>query len=183
MDWLWLTPAQARQIARHALDDAPHEACGLIGGLNGRASVITPAPNVASQPDTHYEVDPATLVATLTSFERNGLDLIGIYHSHPNHPPAPSASDLALALYPDTAYLIVSLQRGEPELAAWTLTHGRAERIHLHIAEEPPQPEDAGMSSAQRLAVILAALLAVAAFLMISISLLPPAPRIPAALP
>jgi proteasome lid subunit RPN8/RPN11 len=179
MNALWLTPEQARMIAQHALDEAPREACGLIGGVDGRAEAVIPARNVAAEPETTYELDPRTLVEAMRQFHEAGLSLIGLYHSHPGGPPSPSQSDIALATYPDTAYVIVGLRAGEPELAAWRIRHGRVERLALHVGTEPPPADTGPMSQAQKAAVILTALLAVAAFLAIAISLLPPAPRIP----
>lgn len=179
MDGLWLTPEQARQIARHALDETPREACGLIGGVGSRAVQVIATPNVADQPETRYEVDPAALVQALAVFQASGLDLIGFYHSHPKDPPAPSASDIALAYYPNNAYVIVSLRSGEPELAAWQIAQGSAERVPLHLDGVPPPDDNAPMTSSQKVAIIVSALLAVAAFLAIALSLLPPAPRIP----
>lgn len=180
MDGLWLTPAQARQIGQHARADAPREVCGLIGGVGVRAVQIVATPNVAAESETCYEVDPAAFVQAMRMFQTSGLELIGFYHSHPNDPPAPSATDVALATYPHTAYLIVSLRTGEPELAAWQMAHGDTERIPLYIGLEPPPDDHAPMRRAQKVAIIVSALLAVAAFLAIAISLLPPAPRIPA---
>ena len=183
MNGLWLTPEQARQIGDHALADAPREACGLIGGVGGQARLVVATPNVAAEPRGHYEVDPAALVQTVKRFQAAGLDLIGFYHSHPQGPPAPSQTDLALATYPETPYLIVGLRGGEPELAAGSLAHGSAERLDLHVGLEPPPADSGPLTRAQVVAILLSAALAVAAFLAISISLLPPAPRIVAPLP
>jgi proteasome lid subunit RPN8/RPN11 len=178
MNGLWLTPEQARQIGAHALAEAPREVCGLIGGSGGQARHIIAAPNVATEPETRYEIAPAVLVAGVMQFQAAGLDLIGLYHSHPHGPPAPSRTDLALATYPDAVYLIVGLRTGEPELAAWRLAGGRAERLPLHVGTEPPPPDSGPLSHSQKVAILLSAILAVAAFLAISLSLLPPAPRI-----
>ena len=183
MDGLWLTPEQARQIGTHALAEAPREACGLIGGVGGQAQRIIAAPNVAAEPTLHYEIEPAALVAGLMQLQAAGLELIGFYHSHPQGPPSPSQTDLALATYPDAAYVIVGLRGGEPELAVWRLANGSADRLPLHVGLEPPPPDSGALSRAQKIAIVLSAVLAVAAFLAISLWLLPPAPRIIAPLP
>jgi len=183
MDGLWLTPEQARQIGAHALAEAPHEACGLIGGAGGRALRIFAAPNVAVEPTLHYEIDPAALAECMMQLQAAGLDLIGFYHSHPQGPPSPSQTDVALATYPDAAYLIVGLRSGEPELAVWRLAYGSADRLFLHVSMEPPPADSGSLSRAQKIAIVLSAVLAVAAFLAISLWLLPPAPRIVTPLP
>lgn len=179
MDVLWLTPEQAREIGSYALEAAPHEACGIIGGTGRQAQRIIPTANVATNPTEYYEIDPRALVAAMMQLRTANLDLIGFYHSHPQGAPVPSRSDIALATYPDMAYLIVGLNSGEPELAAWRLKHGDADSLPLHIANEPPPYDSGTLSRAQIAAILLSAILAVAAFLAISVSLLPPAPRIP----
>lgn len=179
MDVLWLTPQQAREIGRAALDGAPREVCGVIGGRGAQALKIIPTPNVAPDPTQYYEIDPQALVNALMQLRADSLDVIGFYHSHPHSAPVPSRTDVALSAYPDAAMLIVGLKTGEPELAAWRVRYGSAERITLHVADVPPAEDTGRLSEAQVTAIILSAILAVAAFLGISLSLLPPAPPIP----
>jgi proteasome lid subunit RPN8/RPN11 len=179
MDVLWLTPQQAREIGSAALQGAPHEVCGVIGGRGAQALRIIPTPNVAPDPTQYYEIDPRALVDAMMTLRSEKLDVIGFYHSHPHSAPVPSRTDVALAAYPDTAMLIVGLRNGAPELAAWRVRHGNAERMTLHVADVPPPADSGRLSQAQVTAIILSAVLAVAAFLGISISLLPPAPPIP----
>src|SRR5688572_6552238 len=83
MRYLWLSSEQAHAIARHALNEAPREACGIIGGLDDRARLIVPVPNVAPSPLTAYHLDDAVLARTLMQLRSQGLSIIGFYHSHP----------------------------------------------------------------------------------------------------
>lgn len=176
---LWLTDQQAQQIARHALETAPQEACGVIGGIDGRALRIIPIPNTASDPQHHYTLDHAAFVKAIFSLEREGLSLIGFYHSHPGGDPIPSQTDIREANYPDTAYLIIGLRNQRPTLAAWRLNYGQVERIELHIGDEPPDPEThQPLSRAQVIAILITALLAFAVMIAISFALLPPAPEL-----
>ncbi len=100
----------------HARAEYPNEACGLLRGRSGRVTGFLAARNVAATPQTDYEVDAESLLRAL-SWEDEGDELIAIYHSHPHSPPDPSAVDAARAFYPDSVYLILSLQNPqEPQL-------------------------------------------------------------------
>jgi proteasome lid subunit RPN8/RPN11 len=58
--------------------------------------------------------------------QRNGLDIVGFYHSHPDHPARPSDTDLAEATLPGYSYVIVSVVAGRSEdMTAWTLSANR----------------------------------------------------------
>ena len=179
MRTLWLTRAQAETIGRHALAERPDEACGIIGGREGRVERILPVTNIAPDPREHYTLDHTELGRALLAFERDGLDLIAFYHSHPHSDPIPSRTDVALATYPDTPYLIVGLHSGDPEFAAWRLAGGDAERVPLHIGEAPPVEDEDALSRAQKAAIIISAALALVVMLVVSLSLLPPAPELP----
>jgi proteasome lid subunit RPN8/RPN11 len=68
-----------------------------------------------------YWIDPADLMATQKSARQQGLEIIGIFHSHPDHPAVPSECDRALA-WPVYSYLIVSVVRGQVvDLKSWRL--------------------------------------------------------------
>jgi desampylase len=176
--YLWLSSEQARAIARHALEDAPREACGIIGGSDHRVTVIVPVANIAPDPVTTYRLDDTVLGRTLMQFHAQGLSLIGFYHSHPDGAPVPSRTDIRLASYPDTAYLIVGIGSGTPEFAGWEINAGEAYALPLHIGENPPSSDNGPLSRAQKVAIIIGALVAFAIMLIISLSLLPPAPEI-----
>jgi proteasome lid subunit RPN8/RPN11 len=180
MRYLWLTDEQARVIAGHARAEAPRETCGIIGGVDGQAKRIIPAANVAAEPLHMYTLDPAALVKAAMELRADGLEIIGFYHSHPESAPRPSQTDIRLASYPDTAYLIVSLAKDDAEFSAWRIQYGEVQRLPLHVGSEPPEvADDAPLSKAQKAAIIISALLAFAIMLTISLSLLPPAPEIP----
>jgi proteasome lid subunit RPN8/RPN11 len=178
---LWLTDAQAGAILAHARAEAPREACGLVAGVPERgvyrAVEIIPVANNASDPLHLYQMDERELARQITSLNARGLTLVGLYHSHPAGDPIPSPVDIAQAAYPDTAYLIVGLKRGE--LAAWTIRFGQVRSVDLHIGNQPPAQTNAPLSRAQQTAIIAAALLAFVLLIVISLSLLPPAPVIP----
>ena len=105
----------------HARSEYPREACGLLRGREGRVTGFLAAHNVAQTPYQDYEVDAESLLRALT-WEDEGDELIAIYHSHPTSPAYPSAVDAGRAFYPDSVYLILSLQnRDAPQLQGYFL--------------------------------------------------------------
>ena len=110
----------------HARSEFPREACGLLRGRGNRVSGFLAARNVAQTPQRDYQVDAESLLRAL-AWEDEGDELIAIYHSHPASAAYPSAVDAAKAFYPDSVYLIISLQnRDAPHLQGFFL---RAEAI------------------------------------------------------
>ncbi|MEO8395776.1 MAG: M67 family metallopeptidase [Chloroflexota bacterium] len=175
---MWLTPEQAQTLIAHAHAEAPNEACGIIAGRGERAVEITPIPNAAADPQHSYYMDERRLVETLSSLSARHLDLIGFYHCHPQTDPIPSTTDIKQASYPDTPYLIVGLKGTEARLAAWTMRFGQVSEVPLHIGLQAPLPTPA-LSPAQKIAILLSALIAFILLIVLSLSLLPPAPHIP----
>lgn len=104
----------------------PHEACGLlVGRTSARAAVVervATARNLAvDRPADRYLLDPDDFRAADAAARRDGLDIVGIWHSHPDHPARPSATDLKAA-WPGYSYLIVSLTAtGVQERRCWRL--------------------------------------------------------------
>jgi proteasome lid subunit RPN8/RPN11 len=174
---LWITPIQAEMIARQALDNRLKEVCGILAGVGEQVREIIPIQNAASDPAHFFQLDERSFTQAMFDIERTGLSLIGIYHSHPNGDPIPSQVDIQQANYPDTAYVIVGLNHSEPRLAAWQIRPGEVNRIDLHVSTQAPPPQQT-LSKAEKTAIILAALIAFAFMLVLSLSLLPPAPII-----
>jgi proteasome lid subunit RPN8/RPN11 len=121
---LQLSTDQFAEIIAHAREAAPHECCGLIGGLTkGKAQTIYRARNVAADPLTAYEAAPEDLFAAQRAMREGGEQLLAIYHSHPRSKvPEPSGTDIRLAYYPSAVYLIVGLAGSEPCLRAFSIS-------------------------------------------------------------
>lgn len=112
-----------RTIEDHAREAFPEECCGfLIGHLSERKRVVEArrGKNVAPENRARrYVVDPLELLHADDEARAGGLDLVGIYHSHPGHPAVPSEFDRSHAT-PWYSYVIVSIEDREPrEIAAW----------------------------------------------------------------
>lgn len=175
---LWLSREQSRVIVEHIRAEAPREACGIIAGRGTRAQLIIPIPNMAAEPLHTYHMDERRLAETLAGLDSSGLELVGLYHSHPSSEPIPSPTDIQQASYPDTPYLIVGMKGGEPKLAAWSIRYGQVTPVVLHVGDEPP-PETPALSNAQKTAILVSAGIALILMIVIALSLLPPAPIIP----
>lgn len=123
-------------VRRHGQDRYPEECCGfLLGRLEeeGRKVIVSsePAENVrAENRERRYTIAPEDYLAADRDAQRRGLDIVGFYHSHPDHPARPSATDLAEATFPEFVYVIASVRNGEADdLTAWTLAHDRSQFI------------------------------------------------------
>ena len=135
---LILPKAIYEEIIAHAREGYPEEVCGLISGRDGRATALYRARNIAEDRVMNYTVDPHTLLKQV-EFEERGEVMVAIYHSHPVSPPYPSATDARQAFYPDTVYIICSLQDQErPKMRGWRLVQGEPRR-----AEHLPEGVDA----------------------------------------
>lgn len=84
-------------LTRRAKAAHPQECCGILTGIANRITAAIPAANVHPSPETHFEIDPATLIAAHRATREGGDAVLGYYHSHPNGPAQPSAEDQAQA--------------------------------------------------------------------------------------
>src|SRR5713101_1745596 len=116
------------QMLSAARAAGPQECCGLLGGRDDVISAAFPAPNALASP-TAFEIAPTELFRIFRAMRATGLEHLGIYHSHPASENTPSPRDIEDALYPGTAYFIVSP-------AAETKSAVRAFRIRDgHVSE------------------------------------------------
>jgi proteasome lid subunit RPN8/RPN11 len=88
---------------------APIEACGILAGKDDKAEMLFEMTNAEHRKD-HFMMEPREQFATVKDIRSAGLEMLAIYHSHPETPARPSAEDIRLALTPNVVYVIVSLQ-------------------------------------------------------------------------
>ena len=120
------------ELLEHAHDEAPNECCGLIGGEDEVAKTVYRARNAEASP-LRYNLDPQDQFRIMTEMEERGEDLSAIYHSHTASPAYPSQTDINLAAYPDTVYLIVSLAEGEKDLRGFRIEDGEVTEVDLDV--------------------------------------------------
>lgn len=95
---------------------------------------IFEATNAAQNLATAYEIAPQELFSLVRKIRSAGLELMGIYHSHPNGKNEPSPRDIELAYYPDTSYIIVSPQPDAPRpVRAFSIRDGRATELDIEM--------------------------------------------------
>jgi proteasome lid subunit RPN8/RPN11 len=111
-----------REIIAHAKEEAPEEVCGWLAGKGNRAVRAYRVPNAAEDPTRTFTMQPEGQLASMRKIRVAGLDLTATYHSHPRTSAEPSARDLALAAYPGSFHVIVSLTGGEPEVRCHRIT-------------------------------------------------------------
>jgi [CysO sulfur-carrier protein]-S-L-cysteine hydrolase len=106
----------------HAYADAPNECCGVLLGRGEVVDVVISCRNVHETPRIRYTMHAEDLFRVDRLQNERGWDLVGIYHSHPVTEPEPSATDRALAAYPDARYVIISLRDpARAEVRAWRI--------------------------------------------------------------
>ena len=114
------------------------EVCGLLLGSADRVDAALPCRNVASDPATAFEIDPAQLIAALRAERGGGPQVVGCYHSHPSGDATPSARDAAGATANGWVWVIV---RGGEVRAFRAIEHGA---IHGRFAPLFVSPATAG---------------------------------------
>ena len=114
-------------VVDHALEAAPYEACGVLGGSFGRTSSrieqVEPAANAAASPEVEYALDPGEQFELMEAIREGGREVVGFYHSHPVGPPGPSQADARRATWPDYSYVIAVLD-GHPFVGSWRWNEG-----------------------------------------------------------
>jgi proteasome lid subunit RPN8/RPN11 len=126
----------ANRLLRHAQQSPDKEICGLIASKDGIPANCYLIDNVATTPRRLFSMDPAQQIAALRTMRERGEELFAIYHSHPSAPAFPSATDLAQAQYPETLYLIISLQtRGVLEMQGFMLRDHNVREVPLEIVD------------------------------------------------
>jgi proteasome lid subunit RPN8/RPN11 len=133
-----------QQLIDHARSEAPNEACGLIVGdrpaaEGGQALRWEPTRNKAAS-QVRYEIHPDDLLRLTLATEDANEAFWAIVHSHPATPARPSQTDLGLAFYPDSLYVLVSLSpdeadpsSGAPSVRAWRILDGEATEVELLV--------------------------------------------------
>jgi len=140
MDMVRLPAALYERMLAHLYSLYPEEACGLIGGRDGLAERLYHVENILHSP-VAYEMEPLQQIRAILAIEAEGMDLLAIYHSHPDGPARPSPSDVAQAYYPEQAQLIVSLaDRARPSLRAFLIADGNIREIDCIIDENDDRP-------------------------------------------
>ncbi len=111
----------------------PNEACGILAGKEGRAQKVYAMVNVENSPSTFF-MDAKEQLLVMKEMRSLGLEMVGIYHSHVASYAYPSAHDVEMAFYPDTAYVIVSLaDKDSPGIRSFRIKEGKITEEEVKI--------------------------------------------------
>jgi proteasome lid subunit RPN8/RPN11 len=124
-----------REIVERMLEEAhnalPLECCGLLAGTGGVITRLLAATNALAS-STQFEIAPAELFALFREMRRDGLEHLGIYHSHPTGKNEPSPLDVERANYPEAAHFIIS-PGADPALRAFLIRGQQVEELEIRI--------------------------------------------------
>jgi len=144
---LQMKKRELESIRAHAAQDYPRECCGVLLGKaeadGKRVTEVVPLANLRHDPNRAQEIlplddpgreteknrfliDPLDQLRVEKDARARGLDVLGYYHSHPDHPARPSNYDRDHA-WPWYSYVIISVERGVPkDLTSWVLAEDRS---------------------------------------------------------
>lgn len=112
-------PTSAYDALRlHGEETYPHECCGvLLGEMNGEGRLVKTVVRCGNtrtdSPQNRYHIDPKELVKIQREGRERGEDIVGFYHSHPDHPAQWSKTDLAEAHWIGCSYVITAIEKGK----------------------------------------------------------------------
>ena len=111
------------ELRRHGEETYPHECCGILLGAadwEKDERTVTRALRCgntrADSPHNRYHIDERELIAAQKQARERGEDIVGFYHSHPDHPARWSATDLADAHWLGCSYVITSVSNGKADV-------------------------------------------------------------------
>ncbi len=115
---LKIRQSELDSLRRHGEETYPHECCGvLLGRMQDDerqvAEIVRCGNTRDDRPQDRYHIDPRELVRIQRQGRERGLDIIGFYHSHPDHPAQWSQTDLAEAHWIGCSYVITSVEAGQ----------------------------------------------------------------------
>ncbi|GHV06539.1 Mov34/MPN/PAD-1 family protein [Spirochaetia bacterium] len=128
-----LGPEFFAQMTAHARSGLPNESCGLFAGTidkttDGEEKTVTAIyclKNTDESPE-HFSMAPEDQFNAIKDIRKQGLSLLGNFHSHPATPARPSEEDIRLAFDPSLSYIIISLKDAEPVLKSFSIRGGVA---------------------------------------------------------
>jgi proteasome lid subunit RPN8/RPN11 len=129
---LSLTKEQLQQMIDHVASQSPLEACGLLAGRNSKVEAVIEVTNQARS-EVRFEMQPVEQLKAFEWIEANGLELVGIFHSHPAGPETVSPTDVAESAY-DVAHVILSRVNGAWQARGFWIKDGTFGEAPLQIS-------------------------------------------------
>ncbi len=113
------------EMLAHAHSEYPNECCGLLAGKESQVTKLYRMTNTHHSPVSYF-MDPKEQFTVFKDIRTEGTEMLAIYHSHPHTLAYPSSTDVGLAYYSDSLYIIISLERRDhPVVNAYRIIEGK----------------------------------------------------------
>ena len=135
---LQILKSALKALQDHACEGYPHEVVGILAGSRSehRVSKVKPLINERAETHNRYKVSALLLMRAEQALEAEGFEIVGYYHSHPDHPSQYSQYDQDHAL-PNMSYLITAVHSGQiHQTQSWRLKEDRSAMDEEMIIEE-----------------------------------------------
>jgi proteasome lid subunit RPN8/RPN11 len=138
---LQISQSDFEALRRHGEETYPHECCGVMlgtmeEGLNVVKETVRCGNTRDDSPHNRYHIDPKELVRIQRQGRERGFDIVGFYHSHPDHPARWSQTDFAEAHWIGCSYVITSVEKGKAVLTNSYALTGITEEDKQFVDEE-----------------------------------------------
>ena len=121
------------QMLSHLESAYPKEGCGILAGRGSRVTTWYPMANTENSP-VSYLMSPKEQLQVMKQMREDRVDMLAIVHSHVASAAYPSSHDVAMAFYPDVAYIVVSLaNRARPEAKSFLIRDGKISEDGLQV--------------------------------------------------
>ena len=130
---LYLNKKQKEELVKHSKKEAPNEVCGILAGKDQRVEKIYQMTNTDRSSKTFF-MDPKQQLKVMKEIRNQGLEMVGIYHSHLDTEAYPSAHDVELAYCPEVSCVIVSVKdRPNPSVRSFRIVEGKITEEEVKI--------------------------------------------------
>jgi len=124
------------QMLRQAKARAPVEACGILAGRGGQVEKLYEMKN-ADQSSNHFMMEPKEQFKVVKDIRASRLEMLAIYHSHPETPARPSREDIRLALTPGVTYVILSIEDEQaPVIKGFRIRDGQIVEVPVSVTKD-----------------------------------------------
>lgn len=126
------------ELVNHAISGAPFEICGIISGETSendtrKAGKIYRMTNTDKSERT-FLMDPKEQLKVMKGMRNNNEEMVAIYHSHPATRAYPSSTDVGMSFYPDTSFIIISLEnKNKPYMKSYNIRDGKITEEEIKI--------------------------------------------------
>ena len=124
------------QLIGQCQREFPSEACGILAGRNNTIEKVYPLANISDNPKLCYAIDSKELLSLFKQLRNENLEMLAIYHSHIDVEAYPSKKDVELAHYPESSYIIISLNKQKnPSTRSFRIAEGKISEEELKIVD------------------------------------------------